>query len=174
MKDRMTEANVLNNLGEVARLTGDDLSAAQHYEASLRIHRDLDVKNEIPRLLHNLGYLALHAGDTLSARSRFVESLTSFHQIGQNRGVVEAIAGVACLHAHAQSADGALRAARLWGAAEAINRAERALIWPADQAELGRYQLLARNVIGSAAYDAAHAEGMSLGIEQAMTEALRL
>ena len=31
MKDRIAEANLRNNLGEVARLTGDDAAAAEHY-----------------------------------------------------------------------------------------------------------------------------------------------
>jgi hypothetical protein len=174
MKDRIAEANVLNNLGEAARLIGDDATAAQYYEASLRIHRDLDAKNEIPRLLHNLAYLALHAGDTARARSLFVESLMGFRAIGQNRGVVEAIAGLSCLHAHAQTADGAMRAARLWGAADTIYTAERAPVWPADRAEHARYQSLARDLIGQPAFDSAYAEGFALDIEQAVTEVLRL
>jgi tetratricopeptide (TPR) repeat protein len=174
MKDRITEANVLNNLGEVTRFTGDDALAAQYYDTSLRIYRDLDAKNEIPRLLHNLAYLALHAGDTVRARSRFVESLTGFRSIGLNRGVVEAIAGLACLHAHAQSVEGALRAARLWAIADSLNTAEHALTWPADRAELTRYQTLARDILGDSAFDAAYAAGSALDIEQAITEELRL
>ncbi|MCC6169486.1 MAG: tetratricopeptide repeat protein [Caldilineaceae bacterium] len=174
MKDRIAEANVLNNLGEAARLMGDDAAAARHYEASLRINRDLDAKNEIPRLLHNLGFLALHAGDTARARSYFVESLMGFRAIGQNRGVAEPIAGLACLHAYAQTVDGATRAARLWGAAGALYTVERAPVWPTDRAEHTRYQTLARAVIGSAAFDAAYAAGAALSADQAVAEALRM
>lgn len=174
MKDRIAEANVLNNLGEVARLLGDDATAAQHYEASLRIHRDLDARNEIPRLLHNLGYLALHAGDTMRARNRFLESLMGFRAIGQNRGTAEPIAGLACLLAAAGSVDGALSAARLWGAAAATYATERAPVWPADRAEHLRYQAIARAAVGSLAFDAAYAEGAALSIDDVAAEALRL
>jgi predicted ATPase/DNA-binding SARP family transcriptional activator len=172
LKDRGLEANTLNNLGEVARLMGDDAAAAQHYEASLRLHRDLDSKTEMPRLLHNFGYLALHAGDTALARTRFVESLMDFRAIGHRRGVAEPIAGLACVQAHGRTADGALRAARLWGAAAAIYAAERTPVWPTDRAEHQRYQALARDTIGVPAFDAAYADGAALSFEQAVAEAL--
>jgi predicted ATPase len=173
-KDRIAEANVLNNLGEVARLTGDDATAAHFYEASLRIHRDLDAKNEIPRLLHNLGFLALHDGNIARARSLFVESLLGFRAIGQTRGIAEPIAALACLHALTQTPHGALRAARLWGAAEAFYKAERMPVWPADRVEHVRYQTLARSQIGDPAFDHAYAEGAALTIEGAAVEAMRL
>lgn len=173
-KDRIAEANVLNNLGEAARLMGNDDAAGRHYAASLRIHRDLDAKNEIPRLVHNLGFLALHADEPARARSYFVESLMGFRAIGQRRGMAEPIAGLACLHAHSQTTDGAARAARLWGAAGAIYTVERAPVWPTDRAEHTRYQAFARTVIGSAAFDAAYAEGAALSLDQAIDEALHL
>ena len=106
MKDRIAEANLRNNLGEAARLTGDDEAAAQHYAGSLRLYRDLDAKNEIPRLLHNLAYLALHGGDSGRARTLFGESLAGFGAIGQQRGVVEAVVGLACLQAAAETSRG--------------------------------------------------------------------
>jgi len=174
MKDRIAEANVLNNLGEAARLMGAAAAAGGYYEASLRIHRDLDAKNEIPRLLHNLGYLALHAGDSTRARSLFVESLMGFRAIGQNRGLAEPIAGLACLHASAQTPDHALVAARLWGAAAAIYTVERAPVWPADRAEHARYQALARALISESAYETAFAGGALLSVDQAVSEALSL
>jgi tetratricopeptide (TPR) repeat protein len=174
LKARGLEANALNNLGDVARFVGDDAAAAQHYTASLRLHRDLDSKTEIPRLLHNLGYIALHTGDTALARTRFVESLLGFRAIGHRRGVAEPIAGLACLQAHLQTADGALRAARLWGAADAIYTTERTPVWPTDRAEHIRYQALARETVGSSAFDAAYAEGATLNFEQAITTALAM
>jgi predicted ATPase/DNA-binding SARP family transcriptional activator len=172
LKDRGLEANTLNNLGEVARLMGDDVTAAQHYEASLRVYRDQDSKQEIPRILHNLGYLALHANDMTLARTRFVESLLGFRAIGHRRGMAEPIAGLACVQAHGRIDEGARRAARLWGAAHAIYTAERAPVWPADRAEHERYQALARDTIGSSAFDTAYAEGAMLNVEQAISEAL--
>lgn len=172
MKDRIAQANVYNNLGEVARLTGDDASAALHYAASLRINRDLDARQEIPRLLHNLGYLALHAGDTARARNLFVECLIGFRDIGQYHGVADPIAALACLHAAGQHTEGALRAARLWGAADTIYAMERAPIWPADRIEHARYQAIARGVVGVQAYEASYAAGAVFDVAQAVKEAM--
>lgn len=174
LKDRGAEANALNNLGEVARLMGDDVTASQRYEASLQIYRDLGNRGEMLRLLHNLGYIALHAGDTTLARARFTTSLTGFRAIGQRRGLAEPIAGLACLLASTRTAEGAHQAARLWGAADALYTAERAPVWPADQAEYARYQVIARDTLGSPAFDAAYAEGAALSPEQAIAEALRV
>ncbi|MFN8467019.1 MAG: BTAD domain-containing putative transcriptional regulator [Caldilineaceae bacterium] len=173
MKDRIAEAGLRNNLGEAARLNGDDEAAAQHYAVSLRLHRDLDAKNEIPRLLHNQAYLALHGGDTARARSLFAASLAGFRAIGQPRGVVEAVAGLACLYAAGGSPAGAERAARLWGAAAAAGPIMRGPVWPADRAEIARYGALARGVLGEAAFDAAYGAGAGLTLDEAAAEALR-
>lgn len=174
MRDRVGEANVLNNLGEAARLVGDDATAAQLYAASLRIHRELDAGNEIPRILHNLGYLALHAGDLERARLNFIESLEGYRAIGQSRGMVEPIAGLASLLAAGETPADAERAARLWGAADAIYAAERAPVWPADRAEHLRYKAIARATVGDSVFDAAYAEGSTLTVEQVVTHALRV
>jgi predicted ATPase/DNA-binding SARP family transcriptional activator len=174
LKEHALEAQALDKLGEVARLTGDDSAAAACYAASLRIERDLDSRLEIARLLHNLGYLALHAGDTALARARFGESLALSRASGQPRGQAEALAGLAALAADARTAPATLLAARLWGAAAAVHAALGTPVWPADQAEIARYQALARATIGSSAFDAAYAEGAALSLEQAVTAALRV
>ncbi len=172
LKERALEALALDKLGEVARLSGDDSAAAHFYTASLRIYRDLDSQLEAARLTHNLGYLALHAGETTLARARFVESLRAFRALGQPRGQAEALAGLAAVTADARTASSARLAARWWGTAAAIHAAQRTPVWPANQAETARYQAIARDTIGSPAFDAAYAEGAAWVLEEAVAEAL--
>lgn len=174
LKERALEAGALCALGEGARLTGDDGAAHDYYLASLRIYRNLDMRLEIARLIHNLAYLALHSGDTVLAYSRFSESLTLFRTSSRPSGQAECLAGLAAVAAQAQTAPDTQRAARLWGAAAAFHGAHRTPTWPVDQAEIARYQALARATLGAAAFDAAYAEGATLDLGQALAEALHL
>lgn len=174
LRDRATEAYILNNLGEAARLEGDDPAAALHYSESLRIYRAISSVPEIPRLVHNLGYLALHAQDLQLARERFVQSLRAYQSIQQQRGMAEPLAGLACINAVAGTAAAAARAAALWGAATALATAARAPIWPADRAERARYEPLARAQLGDSAYEAAYAAGTALTLDETLAEALRV
>lgn len=174
LKERALEAQALNHLGDVARLTGADDQAADLYASSLRIYRDLDNRLETAHVTHNLGYLALHVGDIALARARFSESLRRFRSLGQPRGQAEALAGLAAVAVATRTTSAALLAARWWGVAAAAHTAEGTPVWPADQAEHARYQALARDILGSAAFDAAYAEGAALSPEQAIAEALRV
>ena len=174
LKERTLEAQALNNLGEVARLTGADDQAADLYTSSLRIYRDLDNRLEIARVTHNLGYLALHANDTAQARDRFSAALRGFRDLGQPRGQAEALAGLAAVAAEVRRPSSAQRAARLWGAAATVHTAEGTPIWPANRAELARYQAIVRATLGSPAFDAAYTAGAALALDDAVAEALRV
>jgi predicted ATPase/DNA-binding SARP family transcriptional activator len=174
LRDRSLEADALFGLGEVARLSGDDAEAAHQYEASLRIFRDLDRRLDLLHVIHCTGYLALHAGEIAQARTRFAESLRGFQAAGQPRGQADALAGLAAIAACQPSLPSAALAAGLWGCAAAAHAAERAPIWPADQAEIDRYQALARATLGDAVFEQAYAAGTTLSLEQALAEALRV
>jgi hypothetical protein len=136
----------------------------------LGIYRAIDSRPEIARLEHNFGYLALHAGDLNRARPHFSASLPLFQVAGIRRGVAEGIAGCAALAAERDPHC----AARLWGAADAIHRAEGTPIWPADRAERTRYEPLARKTLGDDEYERAYAAGAALTLDQAVDEVLRV
>jgi predicted ATPase/DNA-binding SARP family transcriptional activator len=174
LRDRFLEAETTNNLGEIARLAGDDQAAEMHYTASLRLCRQLGSQVEVQRRVHNLAYLALHRGDRVLARSRFAESLAGFRAVGQARGQIEAFAGLAAVAASANTSQQARLAARLWGAADAHHGRHRTTAWPADQAERARYEPLAREILGDATYEPAYAAGTALTLDEAIAEALRV
>jgi DNA-binding CsgD family transcriptional regulator len=172
LHDRALEALALNNLGEAPRLGGDADQAAEHYAAGLRLYRDLGNTSEVPRLLHNQGYLALHLGDLAGARARFLESLAGFRAVGRQRGMAEALAGLAAIAATARTPGHAWHAARLWGAAEAFRQALAVPIWPTDRREHERYGALARADLGDELLGAAWARGRALPPDEVMTLAL--
>jgi hypothetical protein len=165
-------------LGEVARRRAEDDLADAYYCASLQIFHHLDSRLDRARLAHHFGYLALHKGDVLLACQHFVESLRGFTTFRQPRGQAEALAGMAAVAATAGDLPSARFAARLWGAAAAIHAAEGTPVWPADQAEITRYQAIARTLLAgdnpaSSLFDAAYAEGSLLDRDQVIAEALR-
>src|SRR6266540_2048445 len=117
LKDRALVALALNNLGELARTRGDYQQAAAIYAESLQLHQDLGGRSEVPRLLHNLGFVALHQGDVAQARSQFRQCLDQFEEIHVPRGIAEGLAGLAAVAVLGEEPE---RAARLWGAADAL------------------------------------------------------
>ncbi|HEY3227848.1 MAG TPA: tetratricopeptide repeat protein [Roseiflexaceae bacterium] len=169
LKDRTLIALALNNLGEVARWQGDYDQAATIYAESLQLHQDLGNKSEIPRLLHNLGYVALRRGDTAQAQTHFWHSIDIFEELGMNRGVAEGLAGLAALAAVKRQPE---RAARLWGAAEALHETIGTPTWPADGIEHDRYQKIVRTQLDERTFAAAWAAGRALTPEQVIAEAL--
>jgi hypothetical protein len=144
-KDQIATALAINNPGEVARVQGDYTQAAMHYADSLWRLQDMGSRADVPRLLHNLGYVALYAGDVSRAAALFRDSLERFHVQRSDRGVAEGLAGLASVAAVEQQPN---RAARLWGAAEALPQACDAEPWPADNDPGKRESVYAHYPVG--------------------------
>jgi predicted ATPase/DNA-binding SARP family transcriptional activator len=172
VKDRTLETFALANLGEAARYVGDDEMATAAYAECLELDRKLGHRADVPRLLHNQGYLALHRDQRDAASALFHESLARFREIGLARGVAEAIAGLAAVAAAGGTEAEAARAARFWGAAEAIYGRAGMVPWPADIRERERYLPPARARLTEAAFAAARAAGRALSLDEAAAEAL--
>jgi len=84
-------------------------------------------------------------------------------------GIVHALEGVAGL---AAAQGDARRAARLYGAAEALREVIRTPLAPFDRTEYDRYVAVARAQLDEAAFSAVWAEGRAMPLEQAIAEAL--
>jgi predicted ATPase len=89
--DRYTLAVALNNLGETARIRGDDLRAVQLYEEGCVIRRELGDTSRLALSLSNLGEMALIRGDRDRARSMLSEALDIARTIGDKRHVTFAL-----------------------------------------------------------------------------------
>jgi predicted ATPase/DNA-binding SARP family transcriptional activator len=170
VKDRGYMAQALNNLGELARCQGDYIQAQACYVESLALFRSQGASVDTPRLLHNLGCVALHQGDLARARALFAESLAKFRDGRSQRGIAECLAAFA---AAALAGDRGTRAARLWGAGEALREAAGVAMWAADQIEYDRQVAALRTKLDQGSLAAAWAAGRALAPEQAIAEALQ-
>jgi predicted ATPase/DNA-binding SARP family transcriptional activator/uncharacterized protein HemY len=169
VRDRGYTAQALNNLGELARCEGNYAQAEAHYRKSLELFRSQGASVDIPRLIHNLGYVELQWGELARARALFAESLSAFRANRSRRGVAECLAGLAAV---ALGHGDGLRAARLWGAAEALREAAGVALWAADRIEYERRLTTLHAKLDTSALATAWAAGRTLTPEQAIAEAL--
>jgi predicted ATPase/DNA-binding SARP family transcriptional activator len=169
LKDPALIAQALNNLGELARAMEQYDQAAAHYTESLDLFRKQGNKVDTPRLIHNLGRVALHRGDLTQAQAMLAESLALFRDLGSRRGIAECLDAFASV---AMAGDHLERAARLWGAAEALREAAGAAMWLADRVEHKRNLAALRALLDPDSLAAAWAVGRALPLDQALAEAL--
>ena len=89
-RDDMAHAQFF--LGEIARFTGDNASAARLLEQSLANYRQAGNRSAVGFCLNGLGVTSLALGELTQARSYLQEALAAFEAIGHEMGA--AIAGI--------------------------------------------------------------------------------
>ncbi len=149
-------AGALNAVGEMARLQGDYEWAAALYDESLAIRRELGNRFRTALVLHNRGYVALRQDDARQASAFFEESLALYRQLKMAEGSAECLAGLAGIAGVEGQSE---RAARLFGAAEALLEAIGSNLAVADQAEWDHNVAIVRNELDKETFAAAWAEG---------------
>jgi hypothetical protein len=117
---------------------------------------------------YQLGRIARAQGDAAGARTSFAAGLRLFRELGQRRGVAFALVGLAGTAAPGQER----RAARLLGAAAALQAALGVALDTGARAEYERAVAAARAALGEEEFAAAWAEGRGLSPEQAVAYAL--
>jgi predicted ATPase/class 3 adenylate cyclase/Tfp pilus assembly protein PilF len=162
-------ATTLNNLGIAAHGEGDYALARSLCEQSLAMHRELGNKAGIAYSLCHIGNAALFQEDYESAATHHAESLGILKDLGDKRVIPECLEGLASVALHQGRVE---RAARLWGAAEALREATGAPISPSFLADHNRTVAAARAQLDEAAWQAAWAEGRAMTMEQAITYSL--
>ncbi len=152
-------ARSLNRLGDLARCAADYTRAEAFYTESLALYRQIGLTPFIAGALHNLGYVEHQRGNAVAATTRFQESLRLFKDIGDKKGIAECLMGVAgVIDAQGQPR----RAARLFGAAEAVRESVGAILWPANRIEYHRTLAALRAQLDEDALAAAWAEGRAM------------
>jgi predicted ATPase len=168
--DQAWIGRVLNNLGELARIRGDYARAVGLHEQSLAIFRALGDKTVMTWTLYSLGQAAREAGDRLDrAGAFFVESLTLFREIEGTVGIAYCLAGLGEL---AQAYGWPDRAARLFGAVDALLTAAGAHFWPTDHQGYETAVAAARAALEPDTWDTAWAEGQAMTVDEACSYAL--
>ena len=159
----------LINLGFAAMLLGDYEQATTLTEEGLTLSRQLGDQPGIVYLLCNLGTIAQEQGDHERAVELFKESINRNQKLG-NKAILaelmEGIAGVAGAYGRA------LRAARLYGAAEALREAISVPVPAGDRPRYERHIAVACSVIDRETWEKAWAEGKNVALEQAVEYAL--
>jgi predicted ATPase len=163
-------AQALNSLGDVARMHADYVSAQTLYEQSLGIFRRLRAKTELPASQHNLGHLAIIRGDLELATALFEESLILHRESLNEAGIIESLAGFAGVAAAQRQPE---RAARLFGASDALHVAISAPTWPAERMAYERNLAIARAQMDEGAWSAAWEEGRGMSMEEATDYAVQ-
>jgi len=160
----------LISLGDEYLLEGNLERATKLNEEAAELYRKRGRKGLLQIALDNLGWSALIRGDLQRAETLHEESLVLCRELGDKLIGLESIEGFAC----AAGAGGAAeRAARLFGAVEALREA--AGYHQATRAHSLRepYLAAARSQVGETAWAEAWEEGRSMTFEEATAYALQ-
>jgi tetratricopeptide (TPR) repeat protein len=163
-------AAALSALGVVFRARGDYGAARSALEESAEIAREAGDDWLLALPLRSLGVVTLKQGDAERAETYLKESLLlSVRRSGEEYFVAQALEVLATI---AAGRSDHLKAAHLYGAAEALREDMGSSILPYDVAEQERGMAAAREALGEEGFEAAWAEGEAMTQEQMIAEAI--
>jgi tetratricopeptide (TPR) repeat protein len=165
LRHRLGIANAQHDLGLVARYQGNYPEARTLLEGSLAICRELGHRPGIARTLNNLGNVFLDQGNCGAAQGCFKESLSIVQELGIKEGIVsliESFASLALLRSQSE------RAARLYGAAEAIRQVISTPMDPAGRILYDRDMNILHSQLEESAFTKAWVDGQTMPLEQAV------
>jgi len=154
-------------------LEGDYERGAALNEEAAALCREHGYRSKRHYALDNLGWAALLQGDYERARTSYQESLVVCKELGDKSIASESLEGMACI----SGAQGeALRAGRLFGAAEGLKETLREAVAmqhsPEEEAWREPYRASARSLLGEASWAEALAQGRAMSLEEAIEYAL--
>jgi predicted ATPase/DNA-binding CsgD family transcriptional regulator len=162
--DRWGLARSLNYLGDLA-LDDDPAGARAMQTEALAIQREFGDRLGMARSLSSLGVIALEVGDYAAARRHNLDSLALLGDTGDRLYATLCLACLACLAA----AEGQFRrAARLFGAADALLTAVGGTASVYRVLDVARGRSLTRAALDPATFAAATAEGQRLTADEAI------
>ena len=177
--DKSHTAIALSGLAEVAVRRGDYERASILEEESLALRREIDETWGIAISLANIAWIALRQNDLRQAVALLAESITLRHEIGDRGGTawcLEKFAEIALTIGQRESTlqreEDFQRAARLYGAAEALRAPVNSTIDLVDQPEYERQVAIIRAQLDEGTFTSAWAEGQAMTLEQTINYAL--
>jgi predicted ATPase/class 3 adenylate cyclase len=159
----------LNNVGFVLYRQRDYAAAYAHFEESLALWRERGDPQNIGKTLSNLGLVSLTLGSFAKAYAFLKESLEVRREVGDKWGIAHSLEGFAGL---AEASGNPARAARLFGAAEALRDSIGAPVRPTDRPDYDQRVAAARAQLTSEAFTAAWVAGRAMTLSQAVEDAL--
>src|SRR5215216_1628701 len=161
----------LCSLAYAAVLWGDNQRGKALSEESLTIAHGLGSAGAgiVPEALVNLGLAVLGQGEYERTGASFEEALMMSQNLELKATVTNALEGMASL---AGAKGEAVRAAKLWGAAEALRGITGIALSPVEWALHEPYLAAARSGLGDTEWEEALAEGREMSLEEAAEYAL--
>jgi predicted ATPase/DNA-binding CsgD family transcriptional regulator len=159
----------LHNLGHLAWSQGQGAEAAQRLEEALMLARERRVDWLVPTILVGLGFTTLDLREYQRAAAFLKESLELGRARGNASDDIDAMEGLAKL---AAAIGQMARAARLFGAAEAVREEGAIHLSPSEITDLAPVLARLREALGSETFAMTWAAGRSLSQEEALEEAL--
>jgi Tetratricopeptide repeat len=167
--DRLRVRAVLLNMGYVEVVRGDFGRAEALFEESLALSRESKDPHANSQSLLGLGIVTTRRGDHGRAKTLLEESLVLSRRLGSMVNVAE------CLETLAEMAGtlgAAPRAARLWGAADALREATGSPWMSFEKSLHEPYLAAARPGMDEADWTKAWDEGRAMSLEDAIAHAL--
>jgi tetratricopeptide (TPR) repeat protein len=168
--DKATIAYVLVYAQSIIMEQGDPAAARSYFERGLALSQEAGV-TLLAAVAHDaLALVDRTQGNLESAEEHLREGLTLHRASGFLRWVPNSLISIAGLAAVQGMAE---RAARLFGAADALRQAMEVHLNVREQEEYERDVTLARSGLGETGFAAAWAEGQALPLEEAIAYALK-
>jgi predicted ATPase len=167
--DRWLIAPPLMSLGFLAEFRGDIARATALFDEMVVLCRDVGDVWLLATALAHLARMSDYQGDYERATALYKEGLALNPRLEIKRGILWCLTGLAEVEASQQQGE---RAARLWGAAEALREATHDPIEAFWHASHDGNAAAARAALGDEAFAAAWAEGRAMPLKQAITFAL--
>lgn len=175
LKRRMahpTLTSTIGNLAQVAYHQGDIERAIALFDECIALDRDLEDVFHMGIALTDLGLILLERGEDGRAAALFIEALVIHRDVGHPRLIISTLEGLAGLAARRRQPAPAARAARLYGAVEAISEQ---IGLPRQDPERWQYAPLvnlARAHLDADAFAIAWASGRGMSRDDAIQYAL--
>jgi predicted ATPase len=173
--DLWTSAMVLTYLGMIPLSQGDPGRATRLFQEAMTLARELGDGLLISVSFHNMALAAVAQGDTARAIQLFGEALNLAYRMGDSANMAYCLEGLAALAgAPGSGVEGALRAARLFGAAEALleNAGDPIYSYTPDRTHHTQVVAAARAQTDAATWEAAWAEVRALELQRVIEYAL--
>jgi predicted ATPase/class 3 adenylate cyclase len=169
--DKLQAAAALVNLANVSYYRGDHDQARERAEEAKTMLAALGAKSQLAVCLWTLGTLAFVQGDVAQAIGLYRESLTLYQGLSDRRGIAECLESLAGAAAAVQEGE---RAARLFGAADALRERIKSPLPLSDRPAYDRSIAAVRSLLPEAAFAAAYDQGRHLPLEEAIGEAMQV
>jgi ATP/maltotriose-dependent transcriptional regulator MalT len=168
--DDRTIGYALHNLADVARHTGHYEQARALGMEAISVSQEMDDEWTVARNFVWLGIVTAYRGDDYEEAAGFLEEgFELIREVGDWEWVAYALDSFAVLAGAKAQGE---RAARLWGAAEALRKSIGAALHATDRPDYERSVGAVRSQLSEADWEAAFAQGMAMSAEEAAEYAL--